>query len=135
MAGKKAFGSILSKGTTAIGGLTNIGGPNISADTIDITSNDSVDAWREFIGGLKNGGQVTLEGNFENNEGQAALVSGIGADPEQYEIKFPAFTPAVTWAFSAIVVAFNVTAPMDGKLGFSATLQISGKPTLGTAGA
>ena len=55
MAKERALGTTLSIGEvpTLVAGLTSIGGLELSADTIDVTTLDSEDGYREFIGGFK----------------------------------------------------------------------------------
>ena len=129
---KSAFGTTLKKGATAIAELTNIGGPSLSADTLDVTSLDSADGYREFIQGVRDGGEISIEGNFiPGNAGQVALVTDLNdGSLDAYTITFPA-AMATTWTFNAIVTAFECSAPFDDKASFTATLKVSGKPVLG----
>ena len=64
----RALGTTLSKGTvpTLIGGLTSIGGIEITADTADVTTLDSVGGYREFKGTFKDAGEVPIEGFFDH---------------------------------------------------------------------
>lgn len=113
---------------TVISELTSIGGPSMSADTIEVTNHDSPDGYREFLGGPRDAGEVSIEGNWINDAGQAALVTDFHAgSTNQYVITFP---NADKWTFSAIVTGLEFDAPMDGKLGFSGSLKITGKPVL-----
>ena len=68
MSGLSAYGTIFTLGSTGttgiIGNLTNISGPGITADTIDVTSHDSTGGYRQFIAGLIDGGEISLEGNL-----------------------------------------------------------------------
>lgn len=131
----RALGTKLLKGTeaeSAIGGLTSIGGIEITADTIDVTTLDSDGGYREFIGGFKDGGEVPIEGFFDSeNEGQLAIqVSLDDGIAEDYKITFPT-TPKAEWAFKAVVTGFKVgDVDVDGNIEFGATLKISGKPVL-----
>ncbi len=128
-----AFGTTLKKGTTAVAELTKISGPSMAADTIEVTSHNSANGYREFVQGLKDGGEVALEGNFTNEVGQAALYADFNAGTSNsYVIAFPG-TPAITWTFSGIVSALSTDAPFDGVLSFAATLKVTGKPILATA--
>jgi len=129
---KSAYGTTLKKGEVAIAELTNIGGPRLSADTIDVTSHDSADGYREFVSGLKDGGEVSIEGNFiPGNAGQAALVTDLDdGSADEYTITLPAVM-ATTWTFKAIVTAFECSEPYDNKASFTATLKICGKAELG----
>jgi len=131
-AAKSAFGTTLTKGGQAIAELTNIGGPSLSADTIDVSSHDSDDGYREFVQGLRDGGEISLEGNFiPGNAGQAALVTDLNdGSLDEYVITIPAAV-TTTWTFDAIITAFECSAPFDDKASFTATMKVSGKPTLG----
>ena len=128
---KLAFGTTLKKGETAIAELTAIGGPTISADTLDVTSHDSADGYREFLQGLRNAGEINIEGNFiPGNAGQVALTTDLNdGSSDAYTVTFPS-AMATTWTFSAIVTAFETSAPFDDKASFTATLKITGKATL-----
>ena len=129
---KSAFGTTLKKGATAIAELTNIGGPALSADTIEATSHDAADGYREFLQGLRDGGEISIEGNFiPGNAGQVALVTDLNdGSLDEYTITLPV-AMATTWVFDAIVTAFESSSPFDDKASFTATLKVSGKPTLG----
>ncbi len=131
MAGVNAFGTVLTVGS-AIAELTNIGGPGLSAETIDVTSHDSTDAWREFVGGLKDGGEITVDGNFTTAAAANTLIILLGVLTSGATIVFPT-TPATTWTFDCIVTGYETTAPMEDKLSFTATLKVSGKPVLTAA--
>jgi len=127
-----AFGTAISIGGTAIAELTNVGGVDISMDTIDVTNHDSSDAYREFIGGLIDAGEVPIEGNFyPGDAGQVALLTALNSrTASAFVINFPDAVGA-TWTFNALVTSFKAAdAPIDGQLPFSASLKISGKPTL-----
>ena len=45
--------------------ITNISGPGISTDAIDVTTHQSASAHREFLAGLVDGGEVTFEMVFD----------------------------------------------------------------------
>ena len=50
--------------------LTEIGGMELSADTIEVTTLDSTDGYREFMQGLKDAGEVSLSGYFNPTTGK-----------------------------------------------------------------
>lgn len=131
-AARSAFGTILSREGHEISELTRIDSLNITVETIDVTSHQSPDGYKEFIAGLTDGGEVSIEGNFISGDtnGQIGLASDLNAKTIQdYAITFP---DATTWAFKALVTAFRIgEADAEGKLSFSATLKVTGKPTLG----
>lgn len=136
-----AFGTKLRQGGTSaasgtiIAQVTNISGPGLSADTIDVTSHDSTSGYREFLQGLKDGGEVTLDLNFDpagathKNASGGLVYAYEQGTQDNYALVFPDAATTV-WVLPAIVTAFEVGAPMDNKLSASATLKVTGKPTL-----
>lgn len=131
-----------AKGTTfninskAVGELTSIGAPSMSADTIDVTTLDSVDGFRDFIAGLKDGGEVPLSGLFDGeNEGQQELLTAFYAGTKSpCTIVFPTAI-GYTWTFNAVVTAIGGDAELENAVSFEATLKVSGKPTLAATSA
>jgi predicted secreted protein len=125
------YGTSLTRDGHPIAELTKLSGPKKSADTIDVTNFGSPDSYREFIRGFKDGGEVGIEGNFipGDIDGQAGLDEDYEAGTVQTFIM--TFVNGTTWTFSAVVKDLGTDTPFDGKVGFSATLKVSGKPVLG----
>jgi predicted secreted protein len=136
--GISAFGTTLKIGDGAepevfgaIAEVTNISGPGMRMDTVDITSHGSAGGWKEYAGGLLDGGEIKLELNFlpGNASHQSLSAAMVARVKKNFKLEFPD-TPATTWSFAAFVTNFEPSAPVDGKLGASATLKITGQPTL-----
>lgn len=129
----RSLGTKLTKGAEDIGGLTSIGGIEITADTIDVTTLESDGGYREFIGTFKDGGEVPIEGFFDpsTESGQVALQASLDTGlAEGYKIVFPT-TPKAEWAFQGVVTGFKVgDVDVDGTINFGATIKVSGKPNL-----
>lgn len=141
MAGVKAFGTALSRSDMASSptftDVANImsgpDGPSLSKDIIDVTAHDSPNEYREKLGGLRDGGQVTFDINWDPAETtHQPLITDFHDDdtPRDYMITYPD-TSTVT--FSAIVSGFEPGAPHDDKLTASVTMDVSGKPTFTAA--
>lgn len=132
-AAKAAFGTTLARDGNNIAELTSIGAPKLSLDTQEVTSHQSSSGYKEYIGTLLDGGEVVIEGNFisSDSDGQIGLITDMEAKTVQdFVITFPTAITA-TWTFTALVTAFEIgDMATDGTLTFSATLKISGKPTL-----
>ncbi len=133
---KAAFGTELRKG--GIGGvviaeLTNIGGVPLDSDEIDVTNHQSPHKFEEVIQGIKRTGALPLEGNFipGDTAGQIALATDYFAGTvDDYAVVFPE-EMAAAWTFRAWVKSPPVTeAPHDGKIPFTASLRVTGKPSL-----
>lgn len=124
MAGIASKGTVLKRATVAVGHITTIGGPNMSAATIDTTDHDST--WAEFAAGMKDAGEVTFDVNFMSTTSQKAVRDDLGT-AATYVIEFPGGTSV---SFSAIVTAFGMSAGgVNDKLSSSVTLKVSGAPT------
>jgi len=129
---QRALGTVLQIGKQSpktVAGLTSIGGLELSADTIDVTTLDSDGGYREFIAGFKDAGEVSLEGYLKLDEGQQALYTLFeSGDVEDFTIQFP--DNLGKWEFKGVVTGFSTSADLEDPLSFSATIQVSGKPQL-----
>lgn len=132
MAGLNGFGVILEVGDasgstyTPTANLTTVEGPEIERETVDVTSHDSPEAWQEFVGGLKNGGEVSTEINYDPREHDTLMAQFDKDDPVPWRIVWPNSIGYMT--FTAIMTGFSPEAPVDDKMAGEITLQVSGKP-------
>jgi predicted secreted protein len=137
MAGIDGFGTALQRGNgatptetfTTIANVTSINPPGMSRETIDVTAHDSPDGWMEFLGGLKDGGEVSTDVNYDPSEHDSLVADFEDDAPRNYQIVFPD-AAATTWSFAAILTGFEPEAPYDDKLAASLTWKVTGKPTL-----
>lgn len=122
----KSFGTTITIATNAVGGLTEISNGGVEATIIDVTTHDSADTSREFIGGLRDSGEITLSGHFVYADlGQAYLRNNIGGTAA-FEITY---SNGNQIAGSCVIKSAGEGAPLDEAVAFSATLKVSGKPT------
>lgn len=131
MAKTAAKGTTFKFGDQAVGALSSISGVSASADTIDVTTLDNADGYKEFIGGFKDGGEISLSGYFDYADlGQKALYAAFeSGEIEECEIVFPTSMDC-QWSFNGVVTAVETGAELDGAVSFSCTIKVSGKPTL-----
>lgn len=124
-------GTTLKYGTYSVGQLTEISGVQLARETIEVTTLTSTDGFKEYIGGLADGGEVAFTGHYDPKDtGQVqALLALTTGSVGSWSIVFPTALSA-TWAFDGILTAYNVTAPLGDKLGFEGSIKVSGKPTL-----
>lgn len=138
MAKVRGVGTIIKIGastaTTAIGGLTSIGGVEVSADTVDVTALDSEGGYKEFLMGFKDAGDVSLEGFLDDSDtGQAAAYAALeSGEKQKCEI---VFKNGAKWTFDGIVTGFSTSVDLEGAVTFSSTIKVSGKPTFTFTGA
>lgn len=130
------LGTKIKLGENAIANLTEISGLEISADTVDVTTLDNVDGYREFIGGLKDGGEVGMSGFFDPTTGKgqteflAALESG---EVTPFTIEFPT-SIGKKWSFNGIVTTFTTGVSLEDPLSFEGSIKVTGKPKLEAIG-
>lgn len=136
MAGIDGFGTQFQRGDgagpevfTALANVTNISGPGLSRETIDVTAHDSPDQWMEFIGGLKDGGEVSVDINYDPADHDTLVADMDDTEPRNYKVVFPD-AGSSTWSFAGIMTGFEPEAPYDDKLAASLTFKVTGKPVL-----
>jgi len=137
MAGIDGFGAELRRGDgatptevfTAIGESTNISGPGLSRDTYDVSTHQSPGQWREFIGGFKDAGEVSIDVNYDPSIHDTLVADFDDTAPRNYELAFPT-TPETVWSFAAILTGFEPEAPHDSHMTASLTFKLTGEPTL-----
>lgn len=122
---------------TPIAGLMDVDGPSMSADTIDVTTHDSQGKFREFIAGLRDGGEVTADILFDPDDPVQSLSTGLARDLaegvcREYRAAWP-YPSTKFWQFSAIVTNFNPNAPVADKQTVPLTLKVTGEPFEGNA--
>ena len=125
------FGTDLTWNSVVIAEVVNVSGPGESRDMIDVSNHDSSDGFREFIAGLANGGEVSIEGNFKaaDSTGQIALHTDFQAGTSRtLLITFPSSLGNISG--TALCKSFEMGFPHDDKISFSASFQYTGKPTL-----
>jgi predicted secreted protein len=133
---KSAFRTAIIRDTYIVAELSNISGFKSARSVQEATNHDSANTYREYIAGLKDGGQLTLSGNFipGDTNGQAYVITDFEAGTVRaWLIAFPNAVGA-SFSFSGIVQDYQISGPLDAPLGFSATVKLSGKPTLVTTG-
>lgn len=132
-AAQGAFGVTLTRLTAAgppkvytnLVELVSVTPPERTQETIDATHHGSPDKYREYIPGLKDGGEVPFNYNW-TKDGQTALITAMDAGKGEYKVLAPDGSAEV---FQAIItsVAYD---PMeiDGKMVGSGSMKVSGKP-------
>jgi len=128
----RSLGTTLAINGTDVAKLTEIGGLDLSADTIDVTALDSTGGYREFLASFKDAGEVSVSGHFlpTSGEGQSELFDAFeDGDEESFTITFPA-TLGAEWSFDGVVTKFTTGASLEDAISFEATIKVSGQPSL-----
>jgi hypothetical protein len=134
MAKYAAFGTTLKIGGTAgtaVANVTEIDGPELGAEEIDMTAHDSGSAFREILPSFLDAGEVSLKIQYDpaGATHKALLTNLTTRASASYALTFPT-TPAASWVFTGYVMGFKPSAPMDGALTADVTIRVYGAPTL-----
>ena len=131
---QKAMGTRISclyqEVSQVIGRLRSISEIKADSDAVDVTTLDATGGFKTYVQGMKDMGEVTLEGFFEpGNAGQTALraLYASGASTP-FTVTFPDETAV---SFSAFVKSYALgAAQVDGAVGFTAVLRLLGGVTV-----
>ena len=134
ISGLDGFGVVLEREETPgagdflpIANITNLSGPSIEREQIDVTAHDSPDQWEEFVFGIKRSGEVSIDVNYDPSKHDYIMEDFESSEPRGYRITWPDALETV-WSFDAGLVGFEPEAPFDDKLAASLTFKVSGKP-------
>lgn len=126
------FAISIDSGTTYtnLANVTSITPPSKSADIIDVTHMESPDQTREFLGGMINPGECSLEIDFDPSSATDVLLTGL--DPQ---LKYPCritFRNGTVWDFTGFLTAYEPEIPVDDKMTATVTFKITA-PVVPTA--
>jgi predicted secreted protein len=119
-----------------LGEVESITPPSFARDAQDATHTESPEGWREFIPGLKDGGEISATMNFvADSDTTQRIMATFDADTlQQLRILFndgdqdSSPLTCSSFAISGIVTGFAIDAPIDNKHTATITVKISGKP-------
>ena len=101
----------------------------MTRETYDTTALDTAGGYRTFIAGFREAGDVSLEMNFTRNAWET-LKNDFDSDTiGNYEIVFPD-NDNTSVEFEGWVTECPIDVPTDDKISASASIKISGEPTV-----
>ena len=108
---------------TAIPSTSDISGPALTRNLVDITHQESADNTEQFIAGLKNNGEVTFSINYlpDNTYHQLLLADFVAGTARNFQLCF-SNTAADIWTFTAFVTGFAPSNPVKDKAEVAVTL-------------
>lgn len=132
MAGIDAFGTqwAMHDGAATfvdVAEVTNIDLLDIDVDDIDVSSHDSPSGWREFVAGMKDGGELSMEINYDPAL-HGTLISAVGVE-RQHRFTLPD-AGAAQIEFDGYISGFQAGAPYDDKLSATCSVKVSGAVTV-----
>ena len=128
------YGTTFTWDGDPVGELTRIGPVNITISKQDSTNLGATNAFKTMLPGLLDPGDVEIEGFFRPGDtGQAGMLADmLSRTVKAFIIAFPTAISTSTWMGNAYVTAFSAgDATPEGVIPWTATISITGKPTLG----
>lgn len=124
------FGIAITWYSHDIGYIVDASYSGLSADLVDISSHDSASGIKEYLAGMRDGGEVEMTVRFipGDTTGQKVLYNDAKAGTErEVVITYPDST---TFTFDAVCTKFgDFTLNKDGSADAAITLKATGAPT------
>ena len=109
--------------------VNSITGPGMSRNTIDVTSLDSTNGYREFITGFRDGGTVALAMNFTRATYDQMKDDFESDTMQNYEVVLPD-GEKTSVEFEGLVTELSLGIPADDKITADVTIKVSGAPDI-----
>jgi len=118
-----------SQSFTTIAEVNSISWGGMSRAIIDFTNLNSTGGYREFKGGFRDAGELTLNMNF-TRDGYDQMKDDFESDDlRYYQIVLPD-DGQTTFEFLGLVTAIPFDIPTDDKITVSVTIKVSGQVTM-----
>jgi len=139
--GTVGISTTLSGGTSSsvVGNIISIGGPNQTRTSVDKSTMDSTAKYKEFMPGMIDAGELTVEINYDGTAAgtadylNATFQNTATSNISTWTITAPdavaGVSSASSWAGSGFISALGNAIPMDDKITQSLTIKLSGKLT------
>jgi len=126
----KVFDSFTNYAYETVAYVAEISGAGLELDATETTSHESADDAREFVGGLKGGGEISMTIHYDPGAANTHDVLRqllVNRYVGLFQIVYPDNTQD-NWR--GLVTSFEPSAPMDDMLTASVTIQTTGFPIL-----
>jgi predicted secreted protein len=113
---------------TALLEQVEVPGFEVTMEMVDGTHMGSNSAFREFISGMGDAGEITVVGNFieDGDDLPAQFTAMTGRTKKNYQIVFPG---GAIFQCAGLVQGLSVQPPMDEKMTVNFNFKFTGVPT------
>ena len=126
--GIEGFGTQLRYNTgggwLAVAQVIGVTGPDAEVDDIEVSNNDCVERWIEYLPGMIKAGTVGLKLHYDKTE-TVAVYALLGVKNKDFKV---AFSDGSSWTFVGYLKQLGHEAPHDDAVTQEATFKVSGKP-------
>lgn len=115
----------------AIEEVLSISGVGKNNELVDVTNFDSPAGTKEYIAGLADGSEITVEANYvPNATHQTALIASVDAgETINFQVAYTAVSPDETWSFAGVCLGWEVAPSPTEQNRITFTIKISGDIT------
>lgn len=116
--------------TNLVGNVLDVTPPSPTRDIIDVTSSSSPGMAREFIAGLIDYGEASIELNWNPGDATDVLLRGISVErnPRTWRMTWTQMNPDVVITFQGFLTGYERNSPMADKMSATLTLKVTGSP-------
>lgn len=112
--------------------VVSIEGLGYSTDSVDASHMQSPEAFREFLPGMTDAGEASLEVNYVPGSDTEQVLDELFDLPpasrtRRWKIEYP---NGVTKTFLGFITSMSTNAPLDDKLSMSLTVKATGRPAI-----
>ena len=119
-------GTTLTIGGTSVGQIISISGPNQTRDSIEVSNMGSTSKWREFIPGMLDAGECTLDVVYDGTTVATLLAAQLTATANTVAVTFP---DSGTWTAAGFITSLGHSVPYDDKVTQSVGIKFTAAPT------
>jgi hypothetical protein len=110
-----------------IAGITSISGPGLGRNAIKVSNLGSAGGYHEYIGGIRDGGAVTIQANFLRSTYDVFRTDFVAGVLREYRIELPD-SALSTLRFRAIAMSCKINEILpDGKISAEVVFKVSGR--------
>lgn len=116
---------------TALGEILSVTTPSITVEEVEATHMGSTDGFREYISGLKDGGEGEITMNYVPGSATDTLITTALTDGEARGYKIVVPDGAFGWEVTGdlIVRSYSKDIPIDGRMTATMGVRFTGSPT------
>ncbi len=127
--GEHGISSFVSINGTTIGNIISIGGPELGRDSLDVSTMDSTAKFREFIPGMIDAGEITMEINYDGTAAGTGNMLSAQMTATTSSIIVSIGADSSTWTCNGFMTGLGHAIPFDDKITQSVTIKLTGQPT------
>jgi predicted secreted protein len=127
------MGTVFTWNSATVAGVTDLSGPAVENELIEVTNFGSTGGYREYIAGPKDNGEISITINYDPTDSSHNATTGLVADANTgtsraWSINWSG--TGTSWSGNGIVTSFEPGGSFEDALTAEVTIKPTGQPTL-----